>query len=176
LRKLLCFVPNKLVITFAVIIGTRHPVSSCNSRRLNTVSNNTLICDSNMTSVMHRKTNTVHWVSSSIYISCSSYMFRHLRAILRERRCPCEYAKSRQLSMVSGSVTLWALCAGLCWCVLLENTTQHSNLSRHTVRTMSRYRRPYLAAYILHIHKDKDAPWGWHVGAETCRSCIKNEY
>jgi hypothetical protein len=38
-------------------------------------------------------------------------MFRHLRAILRERLCPCEYVKTRQLSMVSGSVTLCAPCA-----------------------------------------------------------------
>jgi hypothetical protein len=73
---------------------------------------------------MHRKTNTVHWVSSSNYFWCSSYMFRHLRAILRERFCPCEYVKTRQ----------------------------------------------------LHTHKDKNAPWGWHVGADTCRSCNKNKY
>jgi hypothetical protein len=53
--------------------------------------------------VVHRKTNTVHWVSSSIYFLCSPYMFRHLRAILRERLCPCESLKTRQLSMVSGS-------------------------------------------------------------------------
>jgi hypothetical protein len=51
--------------------------------------------------VVHRKANTLHWVSSSIYFWCSSYMFRHLRAILRESLCPCEYVKTRQLSMVS---------------------------------------------------------------------------
>jgi hypothetical protein len=51
---------------------------------------------------VHRKTNNVQWVSSSIYYSCIPYMFRHLRAILRERLCPCEYVKTRQLSMVSG--------------------------------------------------------------------------
>jgi hypothetical protein len=49
LRKLLCLVPNKLVITFEVIIDTRCPFCSCNSRRLNTVSKNTFICESNMT-------------------------------------------------------------------------------------------------------------------------------
>jgi hypothetical protein len=132
--------------------------------------------------VVHRKANTVHWVSSSIYYWCSSYMFRHVRAILRERLCPCECVKCRQLSMVSDSVTLCALCAGLSCCALLcfptefENTKQHSNSHRQTVHTRSRYQRPYLAAYILHTHKDKDAPWGWHVGAETCRSCINNKY
>jgi hypothetical protein len=25
-------------------------------------------------------------------------------------------------------------------------------------------------------HEDKDAPWGWHVGVETCRSRISNKY
>jgi hypothetical protein len=169
-------VPNKLVITFAVIIGKRLPVSSCNSRRLNTVSNNTLICDSNMTSVVHRKTNSLHWVSSSIYFWCSSNMIRHLRAILRERLFACEDGKTRQLNMVSGSVRLCALGAGIRCCGLLENTTPHTKTNQHTVRISSRHRRPYLAAQFLHTDKDKDAPWGRHVGAETCRSCIKNKY
>jgi hypothetical protein len=90
---------------------------------------------------VHRKTNTVHWVLSSIYYWCSSYVFRHLRAILRERLCPCEYVKTGK-----------------------HNTAQQLKPA-HSAQCL-----------VLHTHKDKDAPWGWHVGAETCRSCINNKY
>jgi hypothetical protein len=29
---------------------------------------------------------------------------------------------------------------------------------------------------LVFTYKHKDASWGWHVGAETCRSCINNKY
>jgi hypothetical protein len=60
--------------------------------------------------------------------------------------------KLRQLCTASGNVNLCALSASLWCCTVLCFPTDS--------RT----------------HKDKDTPWGWHIGAETCRIRISNKY
>jgi hypothetical protein len=90
------------------------------------------------------------------------------------------------------------LCCGFRQC----NTTQYSTTNRHTEHTTQhnivqhhklahrahntvQHHKPAYRAHkftlpeavhsclSFHVtHEDKDAPWGWHIGAETCRSRI----
>jgi hypothetical protein len=100
---------------------------------------------------------------------CSSYMFQHLRAILREHLCPCELRENWD-SCVGPQVT-WTcvICVPVCGAV--HSTEQHHKPAHRS----HKFKLPEALHSCLsfHVtHKDKDTPWGWHAGAETCTSCI----
>jgi hypothetical protein len=74
--------------------------------------------------------------------------------------------KLMQLCMASGNVNLCALCASL-WCCTVQH---HKPAHRAHKFTLPEAVHSCISFHITHT--DRDAPWGWHVGAETCRSCI----
>jgi hypothetical protein len=118
---------------------------------------------------LHVKTNTVHWVTS-IYVYCyvaptcygtyvpSSGSVFVLVSYLKSKTA------SGNVNCVICVLVLW-WCSGLCFPTQNRTTPQN----RHTDHTVH-VTRGCLSFQVT--HKDKDAPWGWHVGAETCRSRI----
>jgi hypothetical protein len=117
------------------------------------------------------KTNTVHWVTSICLLLCGSYMFRHLRVILLYffSMLPTWtilwfYYIIHPLYILDMTdfTLLFTCCIFWMWLILFY--------IMHVSYIPVVYFRGCLSFHVT--HKDKDAPWGWHVGAGTCRSCI----
>jgi hypothetical protein len=111
------------------------------------------------------KTNTVHWVTS-IYVYCyaAPACFGTYVPFSGSVFVLVNYVK---IETASGNVNC-VICLPVFWCcsVLCFPTTPQNRHTDHTVHVT----RGCLSFHVT--HKDKDAPWGRHVGAETCRSRI----